>query len=196
MHHIDFKILRMHASSPRLNSTITKALAIAGFTTFSLFATAQLNTWRQIADTSANFYTIKADFMGNKAKQTLDVCKMVGDSATQAIIDGLPPEAKDFEYLYFMRWANFVEPTVAETKGDLNLMRQRYDKSMTAIEASPKNLIQNAEYNWALLGPVNQTSNMYGTLANVSRWVRKLIAENGSSITLSPSGSLGITDKE
>ena len=152
-----------HCMPVRRSSVLLFSIILAILSTFApSVAKAQLNSWRRIADTSNNFYTIKAAFLGAKAKVPVTPEVLSDDSAMQAIMANLPPEAKDFEYVHFMRWASFVEPRVAETNGDLTLMRQRYDKAMTAIQASPKNLGQNTADNWALLGPVNQTNNMYG----------------------------------
>ncbi len=117
----------------------------------------QPTDWHKLAASGANFYDIKAAFTKQNAAKIAEM-----NAIKPGTQDSEEEEGKFFELLQFMRWAEFTEPRVAESKGDLGLMYQRRAKGLMQVNTMKQKMSLFGNDNWALIGPKTQFNSMYG----------------------------------
>jgi photosystem II stability/assembly factor-like uncharacterized protein len=114
--------------------------------------------WLKVGEKSTNFYDIKNAFMRENAAKlaTFQANKI---DTTQS--DGGEEEEENRELIKYSRWAEWFEPRVWESKGDLSIIAQKEFEIRNALLNSP-NSPSALNAAWTLLGPINQTNNMFG----------------------------------
>jgi photosystem II stability/assembly factor-like uncharacterized protein len=113
--------------------------------------------WRELANKGGNFYDIKAAFLKqNAAKITML------QAETPLKVAAEKDEEEFAELTHFNRWAEWVEPRVADTKGNLAEMARRYQLGVQDAVKTKSNVSQFGVSNWQIIGPVDQTNNMSG----------------------------------
>ncbi len=126
----------------------------------SSIAVAQQN-WMQLAEKTSNFYEIKAAFLQENKVQLKTYYQNLRKGDTQPPDETYQAEHETEEYqniIHFMRIAEWVEPRVSETNGDMDALIESDYRSRLAQK---KDLNQRAAANWSVIGPIN-TDNMYG----------------------------------
>ncbi|MES2774448.1 MAG: choice-of-anchor Q domain-containing protein [Bacteroidota bacterium] len=107
-------------------------------------------TWQQISQRSTNFYEIKAAFMEENAAKLAEYEKEMTDlrdGRITQITKGKYPGIKQF-----MRMAEWYEPRVKESNGDLRVMGQKDIEARINAMNTPQAV--NAA-NWTILGPTS-----------------------------------------
>ena len=164
------------------------------FVLFSLILTflstsisqAQQN-WIQMVDKTSNFYEIKAAFLTENKAQLKTYYKNLRRGDVEPRDETFHAEHETEEYqniVHFMRIAEWVEPRVSETNGDMDAL---IESDYRARLAQQKNINQRAAANWTLVGPIN-TDNMYG-----NGRVNSIIVDPNNATTLyacTPAGQL------
>jgi photosystem II stability/assembly factor-like uncharacterized protein len=113
--------------------------------------------WLNVGEKSTNFYTIKNAFLRENATKLTTFQNNKADTLKG---DG-EEEEENRELIKFSRWADWYEPRVWESNGDLSIIAQKEFEVRKALLESPNSpALLNAS--WTLLGPINQTNNMYG----------------------------------
>ena len=111
-------------------------------------------TWQQVAQRSTNFYEIKAAFLKENAARLAAWEQDMEDlrqGRISEITKGKYPGIKQF-----MRMAEWYEPRVKESNGDLQVMGQKDVEARLSAMNSPEAV--NAA-NWTLLGPASIPTN-------------------------------------
>lgn len=113
--------------------------------------------WIQLKEEGANFYDIRAAFMRDNKRKLREFRREMRREARR-IAQGLRPgdegEQMNEGILLYMRWADFVEPRVEESNGDLSIITE----GMTRAIAQRQNETENRNSNWRLVGPRNTPS--------------------------------------
>ena len=113
--------------------------------------------WHSLLASGANYYDIKAAFTKQNAAKIAELQSLKPDSE-----EAEENEGEFFDIIQFMRWADFTEPRVAESKGDLRLMHERHTKGLMQVTAMKQKMSQFGNDNWTLIGPKTQQNSMYG----------------------------------
>lgn len=117
----------------------------------------QVKNWREMAATGANFYDIKAAFYKQNAARLAEMKAMkAGDAEEEENEGGFS------DIVQFMRWAEWTEPRVAESRGDLKTMNERYTKGLVQVNTMKQRMSQFGNDSWTLIGPKMQFNNMAG----------------------------------
>jgi len=117
--------------------------------------------WLKIGEKSTNFYEIKNAFMRDNATK---LTNLLANKADTLLKDIGEESEENRDLIKYQRWADWYEPRVFESKGDLTVIAQKEYEARTnkskgdRIDATALN---NAS--WTLLGPVNQTNSMSGS---------------------------------
>lgn len=130
-------------------------------TTFSTSISLAQQKWMQMADKTSNFYEIKAAFLQENKAQLKTYYKnlRLGDIEPRDETFHAEHETEEYQNIvHFMRIAEWIEPRVSETNGDMDAL---IESDFRARLVQQKNINQRAAANWSLVGPVN-TDNMYG----------------------------------
>ncbi len=117
--------------------------------------------WMEMVDKTSNFYEIKAAFLTENKAQLKTYYKNLRRGDIEPRDETFHAEHETEEYqniVHFMRMAEWVEPRVSETNGDMDAL---IESDYRARLAQQKNINQRAAANWTLVGPIN-TDNMYG----------------------------------
>lgn len=113
--------------------------------------------WIQLKEEGANFYDIRAAFMRDNKHKLREFRREMRREARR-IAQGLRPgdegEQANEGILLYMRWADFVEPRVAESNGDLSIITE----GMARAVAQRQTETENRNANWRLVGPRNTPS--------------------------------------
>ncbi len=149
--------------------TTIQAKAVLAFVCLLFFLHTQISigqtpqNWLQVGQKSANFYDIKKAFMRDNAAKLATFQSNTVDTLQDG--DGEESE-ENRELIKYSRWAEWYEPRVWETNGDLSIIAQKeYEaRSNFAVNSLKDNTSSLTLLNasWTLLGPVNQTNNMFG----------------------------------
>ena len=143
--------------------------------------------WMQLAEKTSNFYEIKAAFLKENETQLKTYYQNLRKGDTQPPDETYQAEHETEEYqniIHFMRIAEWVEPRVSETNGDMDAL---IESDYRARLAQQKELNQRAAANWSVIGPIN-TDNMYG-----NGRVNSIIVDPNNATTLyacTPAGQL------
>ncbi|MES2774449.1 MAG: choice-of-anchor Q domain-containing protein [Bacteroidota bacterium] len=111
-------------------------------------------TWQQVSQRSTNFYEIKAAFMEEHAAKLAEYEKEMTDlrdGRITQITKGKYPGIKQF-----MRMAEWYEPRVKESNGDLRVIGQKDIEARINAMNTPQAV--NAA-NWTILGPASIPTN-------------------------------------
>ncbi len=132
-----------------------------GLTILSVSITDAQQKWMQMIDKTSNFYEIKAAFLKENEAQLKTYYKNLRHGDVEPTDEAFQAEHEREEYqniIHFMRMAEWVEPRVSETYGDMDAL---IESDYRARLAQQKELNARASANWSLIGPVN-TNNMFG----------------------------------
>lgn len=130
-------------------------------TFLSTSITSAQQNWMQLAEKTSNFYEIKAAFLQENKAQLKTYYKnlRLGDSESRDETFQAEHETEEYQNIvHFMRMAEWIEPRVSETNGDMDAL---IESEFRARLAQQKNINQRAAANWTVVGPIN-TDNMYG----------------------------------
>jgi photosystem II stability/assembly factor-like uncharacterized protein len=115
--------------------------------------------WLNVGEKSTNFYEIKAAFMRDNATKLTNFQNNKADTLQN---DGGEESEENRELIKYQRWAEWYEPRVWESKGDLSIIAQKeYEVRSKPLEANTNNLTA-INSSWTLLGPINQSNNTFG----------------------------------
>ncbi len=127
-----------------------KYFFVGSFIVMQSVLLAQQN-WRKIADTSSNFYTIKAAFLA----ENIELLKSYYENIGKFDNEVLPAEHQKEEYrdiIHFLRAAEWIEPRVSETNGNMDAVIEADFKERLNRLRSPVSI---DAANWTLIGPIN-----------------------------------------
>lgn len=117
--------------------------------------------WMQLADKTSNFYEIKAAFLKENEARLRTYYQNLRQEDPNLRDETFHAEHGSEEYqdiVHFFRIAEWIEPRVSETNGDMDAV---IESDFRARLAQKKELNQRSAANWSLLGPV-YSDNMYG----------------------------------
>ena len=111
--------------------------------------------WLELRDKGANFYDIKKAFF-DQNKELIDAYR----KDTKHDIDGSNTEGVEAEHekeeyqdlIHYFRWAEWIEPRVTETKGDMSAL---FDADYQARLAQKRALGVRGAANWTVVGPIS-----------------------------------------
>lgn len=113
--------------------------------------------WHSLLASGANYYDIKAAFYKQNAAKLAEMKAMkAGEEGEEE------NEGEFFDIMQFMRWAAFTEPRVADSRGDLRLMNQKYFRGMEQVKSLKQTRSQHGLDSWTLVGPKTQFNSMWG----------------------------------
>lgn len=117
--------------------------------------------WLDLRDKGANFYDIKKAFF-DQNKALIDAYrKDTKHDIDLSNTEGVEAEHEKEEYqdlIHYFRWAEWIEPRVMETKGDMSAL---FDADYQARLAQKRALGVRSAANWTVVGPIT-TDNMTG----------------------------------
>ncbi|MBC7407036.1 MAG: hypothetical protein H7339_01480 [Arcicella sp.] len=115
--------------------------------------------WLKVGEKSTNFYEIKNTFMQDNATK---LANFIGTKADTLLNEIGEESEENRDLIKFQRWAEWYEPRIFESKGDLSIITQK-EYEARSKSAKGKRINTTAfSASWTLLGPVNQTNNMSG----------------------------------
>ena len=158
-----------------------------GLTILSVSITDAQQKWMQMIDNTSNFYDIKAAFLQENKAQLKTFYKNLRQKDVEPQDETFQAEHEAEEYqniVHFMRIAEWVEPRVSETNGDMDaLIESNYRARLDRL----KDINQRAAANWSLIGPVF-TGGMFG-----NGRVNSIVVDPNNATTLyacTPAGQL------
>lgn len=115
--------------------------------------------WLKVGEKSTNFYEIKNTFMQNNATK---LANFIGTKADTLLNEIGEESEENRDLIKFQRWAEWYEPRIFESKGDLSIITQKEYEARSKSAKGKR--INTTAFNasWTLLGPVNQTNTMSG----------------------------------
>ncbi len=165
-----------------------KQLILATFFFFlSLAHTHAQQKWLELRDNGANFYDIKKAFF-EQNKNLIDAYyKDTQHDDDLSNTEGSQAEHEKEEYqdlIHYFRWAEWIEPRVMETKGDISAL---FEADYQARLAQKRELAVRGAANWTVVGPIT-----IGTMSGNGR-VNSIKVDPASATTFyasSPGGQL------
>ena len=141
--------------------TIKLVSLTMGLTFLTVSITHAQQKWMQMIDKTSNFYEIKATFLKENEAELKTYYKNLRRGDVEPTDEAFHAEHEREEYqniIHFMRIAEWVEPRVSETYGDMDaLIESNYRARLEQM----KELNGRASANWSVIGPIN-TNSMFG----------------------------------
>ncbi|MBL7813511.1 MAG: T9SS type A sorting domain-containing protein [Saprospiraceae bacterium] len=137
---------------------IWNIIALSLLSTITLHAQPK---WMRLAEKTSNFYEIKAAFLkeNEAALKTYYQNLRQKDEEPRNETFQAEHEAEEYqEIVHFMRAAEWIEPRVAETNGNMDALIEADFRARLALKKGVK---QRAAANWSVVGPIS-TNTMVG----------------------------------
>ena len=109
-------------------------------------------SWLELREQGANFYDIKAAFMRQYGNKLPEMNRELRREVKEGGMKSGKYEKNMEGMIQYMRWANFVEPRVMESNGNLNAMNQGV---VQAIADQNRRASTRTGANWTVIGPRN-----------------------------------------
>ena len=116
--------------------------------------------WLKVGEKSTNFYEIKNAFMQSNAMKLANFMGIKTDTLSNEIGE---ENEENRDLIKFQRWAEWYEPRVFESKGDLSIIAQKEYEARTKSVKGKRVNTTNLNASWTLLGPINQSNTMSGS---------------------------------
>ena len=113
-------------------------------------------SWLTLGEQTTNFNEIKAAFYKDNAEKIEQYQQDMADLASGKIKE--IPKGKYANLKQFMRMAQWYEPRVAETQGDMRVIGEATNRA----QLQAKKALQTRAANWKILGPINQSAALSG----------------------------------
>ncbi len=114
--------------------------------------------WREMRENGANFYDIKATFLEENKSLLKTYYQNIGSNNNEPNTEGFQAEHEKEEYqdlIHYFRWADWIEPRVADTKGDINAYQEaEYRAQVMQKRATDATLSTRTAANWTIFGPI------------------------------------------
>ena len=110
--------------------------------------------WLELRDKGANFYDIKKAFFDQNKELINAYRKDTKHDFDLSNTEGVEAEHEKEEYqdlIHYFRWAEWIEPRVMETKGDMSAL---FDADYQARLAQKRALGARGVANWTVVGPI------------------------------------------
>ena len=144
------------------NPSVSLVICICLLTLFSQISVGQNNqSWLEVGAKSTNFYDIKNAFMRENATKFTTFQLNKTDTLQS---DTGEENEEDRELIKYSRWAEWYEPRVWESNGDLSIIAQKeYEVRSKIFKTNQPSYGSNAlNASWTLLGLINQSANTSG----------------------------------
>ena len=118
-------------------------------------------TWRDMIDKTSNYYEIKAVFLKENEAQLRTYYQNLREEDTEPRDETIQAEHEKEEYqdiIHFLRMAEWIEPRVLETNGDMDALIER---DYRARLAQKQEITKRTSANWTVVGPIS-TDQMVG----------------------------------
>jgi GEVED domain/Bacterial Ig domain/Secretion system C-terminal sorting domain len=110
-------------------------------------------SWLTLRDEGANFYDIKAAFNRQYGRKMREMNRELRKEVSKTTVKSDKFERQMEGMVQYMRWANFVEPRVKESNGDLSVMGTSMVQALN--DQNRRTATTRAGANWSVIGPIN-----------------------------------------
>lgn len=125
-------------------------LALILLCTFNLI---DAQTWLTLRDQGANFYDIKAAFNRQYGDRLREMNRELRKEVSKKTVKNDNSERQMEGMIQYMRWANFIEPRVKESNGDMSAMSKNMLQALS--DHSRRTASVRTGASWTNLGPYN-----------------------------------------
>jgi hypothetical protein len=142
-------------------------------------------SWRTLRDEGANFYDIKAAFYRQYGRKIPEMNRELRKEVSKNAVKTSKFERQMEGMVQYMRWANFVEPRVAESNGDMSVMGASMARALN--DQNRRVATTRTGANWSVVGPINTPINGGNGRINA---VRPHPSVAGTLFACAPAGGL------
>jgi photosystem II stability/assembly factor-like uncharacterized protein len=141
-------------------------------------------SWIELREQAANFYTIQAAFNREYGKKSKEMTRELHREFTKKRRKNDKFERQMEGMIQYQRWAHFVEPRVIESNGDISAIGTNISR---ALADQSRSTIARSGANWTLVGPKNTPANGGNGRINT---VRPHPSVSGTLFACAPAGGL------
>jgi GEVED domain/Bacterial Ig domain/Secretion system C-terminal sorting domain len=110
-------------------------------------------SWQTLRDQGANFYDIKAAFHRQYGNKVAEMNRELRKEVSKKTVKSDKFEQQMEGMVQYMRWANFVEPRVKESNGDMSVMGTSMVQALR--DQSRRSVATRTGASWSVIGPRN-----------------------------------------
>ncbi len=149
--------MKKHTTTPP-QRTVLACLFFLAFLFPQISHSQTPQNWLKVGQRSTNFYEIQKAFLQENAAKLSNFQKNIVDSLR--VNDEEDEENR--ELFKYQRWAEWIEPRVRESKGDMTVIAQKEFEARSQFFNDNLNGIVGGNAAWTLVGPLAQASTTYG----------------------------------
>ncbi len=157
---------------------------LLALTLICTFNNIQAQSWLELREQGANFYDIKAAFDRQYGKKIPEMKRELRREVTNGGQRNDKSERQMEGMIQYKRWAEFVEPRVGESNGDMSAMNTGI---MQALGDKNRHASARTSASWSLFGPKSTPTDGGNGRINT---VRAHPSVSGTLFACSPAGGL------
>ena len=154
--------MKNHITAQHQKTVLTVPIFLFLSLSFSITSQSQTSqNWLKVGQKSTNFYEIQKAFMQENAAKLANF-RSNNNLADTLKSDNDEENEENREIIKYQRWAEWIEPRVQESKGDMTVIAQKEFEARSQYFNDNLNGVVGSSAAWTLIGPLAQASTTYG----------------------------------